>query len=96
MNDYSYAKMFDFVAKALEQNPKDEQYQKILSLIIDKKSAYDLEMLNAQKEAHLNQQNNYFKFCMQDLAFRQQWAVASHGGKDRAFAEHAEPLYISP
>jgi hypothetical protein len=79
MNDNSFDTIFSFLKEALEKNPNDEKLKSMLELLIEKKSAYDIEMLNTQKEITINGQNNYFKFFMQDMYFRQQWNLFSNG-----------------
>jgi hypothetical protein len=79
MDDNSFDKMFSFLKGALEKDPHDETLKNLIGLLIQKKSAYDIEMLKTKKEIAINNQNNYFKYCMQDMYFRQQWNLFSNG-----------------
>jgi hypothetical protein len=79
MDDNFDVEMSDFVKRMLEKYPDNEIYQKMLALLIQKKSEYDLEKLRFAKEIVINRENNYFNFCMQDAVLKQQWDLINNG-----------------
>jgi hypothetical protein len=85
MEDNSYKEMLDYVKNKLDQYPDNENYQKLLELLIQKKSEYDMEKLKAEKEIFINKQNICFQFCMQDALFRHQRAISNIGPEDMVF-----------
>jgi hypothetical protein len=79
MEYYSFSQMLELIHKLITEYPDNENYQKMLALLIQKKSEYDLEKMKADKEAYINDQNNWFKWCMQNAAFSHQWNLTLQG-----------------
>jgi hypothetical protein len=92
MDDNSYTEMFEFIKRIIQKNPDNENYQRMLELLIQKKSEYDLERMRMQKEMVINQQNNYFKFCMQDAFFKHQWNLLTSGFTNVSFPIQQEGI----
>jgi hypothetical protein len=57
----------------IEKYPDNTSFTDLYSKLIDKKTDFDIQKLEKQKEILINHANNYFKYCMQDLQFKFQW-----------------------
>ena len=90
MNEVSFNIMFSSLEKLLKKDPNNEGLIKLVELLIQKKSEYDIErlkadkeyeieMVKANKEIRINDQNNFYKYCMTDLFFKSQWDLLSNG-----------------
>jgi hypothetical protein len=77
MTDDTYKEMFNSLIEKLEKRPENTNIKQILELLIQKKSDYDLAKLNGEKEIFINNQNNSFHYCMQELFFRNQFELFS-------------------
>jgi hypothetical protein len=74
MDDTLFTQTLETLKGFIQKNPENENYQKILEVIIQKKAEYDLERLKGQREF----MNNLYQLCLQDVLFKHHMESLPH------------------